>query len=99
MTKIARSPTYSREATRETSFHGLAAPHFSGAFELFGQASSMPQAPSWRARQVFPPAFVIATWPAVVWNRMTEALCTPEGPETVAETTDGVGRSRQGRWR
>jgi hypothetical protein len=39
MTKIARTPTYSREATRETSFHGLAAPHFSGAFELLGHAS------------------------------------------------------------
>jgi len=40
MTNIARTPTYPREATRETSFHGLAAPHFSGAFELFGHASS-----------------------------------------------------------
>ena len=40
MTKIARTPTYSRQATRETSFHGLAPPHFSGAFELFGHASS-----------------------------------------------------------
>ena len=39
MTKIARTPTYSREATRETSFHGLAPPHFSGAFEPFGHAS------------------------------------------------------------
>jgi hypothetical protein len=39
MTKIARTATYSREATREASFHGLAPPHFSGAFELFGHAS------------------------------------------------------------
>ena len=39
MTKSARTPTYSREATRETSFHGLALPHFSGAFELFGHVS------------------------------------------------------------
>ena len=39
MTKTARTPTYSREATRETSFHGLTPPHFSGAFELFGHAS------------------------------------------------------------
>jgi len=39
MTRIARTPTYSREATRETSFHGLTPPHFSGAFELFGHAS------------------------------------------------------------
>ena len=39
MTNIARTPTYPREATRETSFHGLAAPHFSGAFELLGHAS------------------------------------------------------------
>ena len=41
MTNIARTPTYPREATRETSFHGLAPPHFSGAFELFGHASSV----------------------------------------------------------
>jgi hypothetical protein len=41
MTKIARTPTYSRQATRETSFHGLAPPHFSGAFELFGHASRL----------------------------------------------------------
>ena len=40
MTKIARTPTYSREATRETSLHGLTPPHFSGAFELFGHAHS-----------------------------------------------------------
>jgi len=40
MTRIARTATYSREATRETSFHGLAPPHFPGAFELFGHASS-----------------------------------------------------------
>ena len=50
MTKIARTPTYSRQATRETSFHGLALPHFSGTFELFGHVSRSVMKKPWFLR-------------------------------------------------